>query len=122
MNDLPLADVSPNVNHLHHVQEGRAVPAELAKAALPSFGVSFKPSLHKVDERLTVSRALPLFGFSLKNNAATQCVCVSNVALGSSAPRLRSSHQATQRKHAGAFVTAHFHCVLPCPSTLIFSL
>jgi hypothetical protein len=47
-----------------------------------------------------------LFGFSLKTDTVTQHVHVSDIAAGSTAARLRSSHRATQRKHAGSFIIA----------------
>jgi hypothetical protein len=54
MNDLLLVDVLPNIRHLHRVQDGQAIPAELTETAVPSFGISSKPFLHEVDESLTV--------------------------------------------------------------------
>jgi hypothetical protein len=106
MNDLPLADLPPNVQHLQRVQDGLSVPAESDDVAIPPFGLTSKPFLHEVDETLKVSCDMPHFGFHLSTDTATQRVFISNIDAGTSAATLRSSLRATQRKYHGAFITS----------------
>jgi hypothetical protein len=106
MNDLAPADVPPNVRHLQRVQEGESIPADPNETTVPPFSISAKPFLHEVDEHLIVSCDLPHYGFSLRTDTATQRVYISDIAAGTTASRIRSSHRATQRKYTGAFITA----------------
>jgi hypothetical protein len=97
MNDLPLADVPPNVRHLQRVQDGVSIPAESTDAVIPPFGLTAKPFLHEADKTVKVSCDTPHFGFHLSTDTTTQRVCVSDVTAGTSA---------TQRKCSGAFITS----------------
>ena len=106
MNDLALADVPPNVRHLHRVHDGQPIPADLDETVVPPFGLTSRPFLHEVDKGLTVDCAAPHFGFLLRTDTATQRVYVSEIAPRSTASRLCSSHRASQRKFVGAFITS----------------
>lgn len=106
MNDLPLADVPPNVRHLQRVQDGAPIPSESDDTVVPPFGLTSKPFLHEVDETLKVACDESHFGFRLHTDTATQRVYIGDIAAGTSAAGLRSSLRATQRKYVGAFITS----------------
>jgi hypothetical protein len=106
VNDSALADLPPNVRHLHLAQDGAAIPEEATKTVVAPFGLTSKPFLHEVDKTLKVEECdTPPFGFQLCTDAATQRVYVSDVAASAVASRLCSLLCATQPKFVGAFIT-----------------
>jgi hypothetical protein len=106
MNDLDVKDVPPNVRHLQRIQDGLPIPADINETAAAPFSVTAHPFFDEVDETVRVVCNAPLFGFNLRTDTATQRVYITDIAIGSSAERLRSSPRSTRRKYVGAFITA----------------
>jgi hypothetical protein len=84
MNNLPHADIPPNVQHLQRVQNGDPLPSELAPVSVTPFGFSSRPFLNESDATLRISCAHETFGFTLTTDTLTNQVFISALAPKSS--------------------------------------
>jgi hypothetical protein len=106
MNDLPLADLPPNVVHLQRTQDGSPFPAEAVDACISHFVIGSSPFQTLLPRTLSVSCRRPAFGLVIASDDFNNRGFVSNILPNSSASRLFSSHQATlKRLLRGAYIT-----------------
>ena len=124
MNDLPLADIPPNVTNLQRTQHGAPVPAEPDLVSVLLFDVGSSPFTDTFTKTLTVPCSRPDFGLTIAADDLNNCAFVSGVVANSNASCLFSSHKATTNKIRGAYIicindkpmfTANNVCSFLCP-------
>ncbi len=106
MNDLPHAEIPPNVIHLQRTQDGEPFPAEKFDATLPDLDFSPSPFKHLRSYNVEIRCDHPTYGLSLATDTLLQRVYVHNLIPQTSASHLHSSHKASCNKIRGAYITS----------------
>jgi hypothetical protein len=104
MNDLPPADIPPNVVHLQRTQQGPPVPAEPDDSAVSTFDIGSTPFSHTLSKSMPITCSRPLFGFDISQDDFNNRAFISKIAPNSSAAALFSSLKATNNKLRGAYI------------------
>ena len=106
MNDLPLADVPPNVQHLTQTDDGSPLPAETRNVSSCSFTFYSKPFAHLLhcNPKNTESNTDSEYGLDLRDDDLLQRAYVHEVTANSPASHLFSLLNATWNKIRGAYI------------------
>jgi len=110
-NDLPLAQLPPNVALVDRREE--RVPAETLTVTIPPFTASEHPFFHEDDVMVKVACGSDMCGFELSEDNCMKRVCISGLKKDGRGTKGRrscntmcSSERATRRKHRGVHITA----------------
>ena len=104
MNDLPISDIPPNVQHLQRIEEGNPIPAETVETSIEEFHLYSNPFAHTLPVSLKAKNCKNAnFGMSVstdeinnrayvsavkKNSSIQKAIAASNVAAVASFCRL----------------------------------
>ena len=105
MNDLPVVDMPPNVQHLVRTDDG-AIPSDVAELNVSNFAfdvVPFVPLFHGWLKR-SKSPNDPTFGLTFQDDPILRKPFVSDIAKRSASSSICSTHKSTRRKLLGAYV------------------
>ena len=106
MNDLPVASVPPNVQHLQRIRNNFPIPAYTAYTSLAEFTFTGNPFSQTLTKPLCVRCNHPTFGLRIALDVHNNRAFVSDILPRSSAAALFSTLKATKNKLKGAYVTA----------------
>jgi len=104
MNDLPPADIPPNVVHLQRLQQGDALPAEDGETSVAQFHFTANPFAHTLTRHMKVKCRDPTFGLTVNAGEVNNRAYVQQIKRNSSAANLYSSYKATCNKIRGAYI------------------
>ena len=106
MNDLPLADIPPNVQHLKRVLDGVPLPIDPTELTPDSIHFTAQPFLTARDDKIRLTCQDDTFGFRLATDTATNRVYICDIISNSSASTLRRTSRSTRHQCLGAFLLA----------------
>ena len=108
MNDLPVTEIPPNVQHLSRTDDGVAFPAEQSEVAASDFSFYISPFSDLLHKRLshTAKSSHSTYGFSFADDPLMQKPYVEDIADKSDACRLFSNRRASRNRLRGAFLVS----------------
>jgi hypothetical protein len=106
MNDLPISDIPPNVQHIQRTDDGHRLTAERQYTYSKHFTFHITPfaDLLHTTIRPTDADSDPTFGLEIRDDEILQRAYIGDVTPKSAASRLFSSLRATRNKIRGAYV------------------
>ena len=125
MNDLPTAEIPPNVAHLRRVQNGESIPMDSFDTTSEDFDFFVSPFVTTTTLDIPVCCQHPTFGLALADDDINGRVHVTDVLADTSIANLYSALRAARNAIRGAYVVAiNDHPVFDHqdPSTLLQSL
>ena len=111
MNDLPFAELPPNVQHLQRTDEDQPFPIEPTEVDASSFDFYVEPFADVLHQRIqaTASNRDPLFGLTLATDDLLKRTMVTAVKANSPVARLFRTHKAAKSKLIGSYIMSVNH-------------
>ena len=108
MNDLPVTEIPPNVQHLARTDDGNAFPAEECDVNASDFHFYVSPFSRLLHKRVThtANSSDPTYGFSFADDELLQKAYIEDIGAHSAACDLYSNRRAARNKLRGAFLVS----------------
>ena len=106
MNELPTAEIPPNVAHLQRVQKGESIPMDSFDTTSEEFDFLVSPFVTTTTLDIPVYCHHPTFGITLADDDVNGRVHVTDVLAGTSIANIYSTLRAARNAIRGAYVVA----------------
>jgi hypothetical protein len=91
MNDIPVCDLPPNVQHLQRVQRGDGIPADPTAIDIPDFSFTHRPFLDEAEKTVRVACDHPTYGLDLQTCQISHRAYVGDIFPNTSTAKLCST-------------------------------